>query len=101
MSCPNATISPLQDRINAAISDGDNKLAIRLLEADRSLIHACDHEGATPLHIAAQEANEEMVAWLLNGRAKVDKRDIYDRTLSTGRRWPPITETTAPSCSRR
>jgi hypothetical protein len=32
MSCPNATISPVQDQINHAISKGDNAEAIRLLE---------------------------------------------------------------------
>jgi ankyrin repeat protein len=80
MSCPNATISPLQDQINAAISSEDNELAIRLLQADGSLIQACDREGATPLHIAAQETNEQMVVWLLQKRANVRKRDIHDRT---------------------
>jgi ankyrin repeat protein len=80
MSCPNATVSPVQDQINAAISDGDNELAIRLLVEDGSLIQACDREGATPLHVAAQEGNQEMVAWLLERRAKVNKRDIHDRT---------------------
>src|ERR1700689_2040022 len=58
MSCPNATVSPVQDQINAAIREGDNVRAIRLLEADGSLIQACDREGASPLHIAAQEGNE-------------------------------------------
>jgi ankyrin repeat protein len=80
MSCPNATISPVQDQINAAIATADNQLAIDLLEADGSLIQACDREGASPLHIAAQEANEEMVAWLLNRRPDVRKRDIRDLT---------------------
>jgi len=80
MSCPNATISPVQDQINAAICEGDNKQAIRLLEAEGSLIQACDREGATPLHCAAQEGNEEMVAWLLSRRANPRKRDIHDRT---------------------
>jgi ankyrin repeat protein len=80
MSCPNATISPVQDQINAAICEGDSKLAIRLLEADGSLIHACDREGASPLHIAAQEGNQEMVAWLLMRRANPRKQDIHERT---------------------
>ncbi len=80
MSCPNATISPVQDQINTAISQGDNATAIRLLEEDKSLIHACGRDGATPLHIAAEESNEEMVAWLLNRRADVGKRDVHDLT---------------------
>jgi ankyrin repeat protein len=80
MSCPNATISPVQDQINAAICERDNETAIRLLEADGSFIHACDREGATPLHVAAEETNEEMVEWLLHRGANVHKQDIYDRT---------------------
>jgi ankyrin repeat protein len=80
MSCPNATISPVQDRINTAIVERDNELAIRLLEADGSLVQACDREGATPLHFAAREANEEMVAWLLHRRANVRKCDMHGWT---------------------
>ncbi len=80
MSCPNATISPVQDQINAAISEGDNATAMRLLEADGSLIQACDREGGTPLHIAAEETNVEMVAWLLNRRANVRKQDLAGLT---------------------
>lgn len=80
MSCPNATISPAQDQINRAIRKGENAAAIRLLEADGSLIQACDREGATPLHIAAEETNAEMVAWLLERRANVRKQDLRGRT---------------------
>ncbi|MBV8810172.1 MAG: ankyrin repeat domain-containing protein [Acidobacteriaceae bacterium] len=80
MSCPNATVSPVQDQIGAAISRGDDATAIRLLEADRSLIQACDRDGATPLHLAAEEMNEEMVEWLLNRRASVGKQDAHGWT---------------------
>jgi ankyrin repeat protein len=80
MSCPNATISPVQDQINHAISKGDNAEAIRLLEVDGSQIQACDRDGGTPLHVAAQEANEEMVAWLLSRRAKARKQDVNGLT---------------------
>jgi len=80
MSCPNATISPVQERIGAAIREGDTAQAIRLIEADSSLIRACDREGATPLHLAAQEGNAELAAWLLRRRADVRRRDIGDRT---------------------
>lgn len=80
MSCPNATISPVQDQINHAISMGDNAEAIRLLQADGSLIQACDRDGGTPLHVAAQEANEEMVTWLLSRRAKARKQDLNGLT---------------------
>jgi ankyrin repeat protein len=80
MSCPNATISPVQDQINHAISKGDNDEAIRLLEGDGSLIQACDRDGGTPLHVAAQEANEEVLAWLLSRRAKARKQDANGLT---------------------
>ena len=76
MSCPNATVSPIQDQINTAILQRDNETATRLLKANGSFIHACDRNGATPLHIAAEAANEEMVAWLLGRRANVRKQDV-------------------------
>jgi len=76
MSCPNATVSPVQDRISAAISHGDTTTAIELLNADRSLIQACDRDGASPLHIGAEETNSELVEWLLERRANVHKQDM-------------------------
>jgi ankyrin repeat protein len=76
MSCPNARITPVQEQINTAISQHDNATAIKLLKADGSLIQACDRSGATPLHIAAQEANQEMLGWLLARRANVRKQDM-------------------------
>jgi ankyrin repeat protein len=80
MSCPNSTVSPVQDQINAAIRDRDNATAMRLLEGDVSLIHACDRDGGTPLHVAAQAANRECVSWLLARRASVRKRDARGLT---------------------
>jgi ankyrin repeat protein len=80
MSCPNATVSPVQEQIGAAIVQGDSATAMRLLEADLSLIQACDRDGATPLHIAAEEMNAELVAWLLKRRANVRKQDVHGFT---------------------
>lgn len=102
LSCPNATISPLQDQISAAIAQGDDETAMRLLESDRSLMHACDRNGATPLHIAAEETNAELVSWLLERGANVRKQDLNGLTpldraaLAAGprnqstQRFPPI-----------
>jgi ankyrin repeat protein len=80
MSCPNTTISPLQDQISAAISQGDTATAMRLLEAEPSLVQTCDRNGATPLHIAAQGADAELVAWLLEMRSNVRKKDVNGLT---------------------
>ncbi len=80
LSCPNATVSPAQDQIHLAILNGDNAEAIRLLEADESLIRACDPHGGTPLHAAAEAANEEVLAWLLSRRANVRKLDARGLT---------------------
>jgi ankyrin repeat protein len=65
MSCPNVAVSPAQELINEAIRNGDNDAAIARLTADPSLVHACDRNGGTPLHVAAQVDSEPMVAWLL------------------------------------
>lgn len=80
MSCPNATVSPVQDEISTAILQGDAATATRLLEEDRSLIQACDRNGATPLHIAAQVADVDLVKWLLERRANVRKQDMWENT---------------------
>ena len=79
-SCPNATISPVQDQIAAAIHSGDAAGAIRLLDRDKSLIQACDLHGATPLHVAAQVWNRELIEWLLVRRANVRKEDEFGLT---------------------
>lgn len=75
LSCPNATVSPVQDQINAAIRKGDNPEAIRLLETDASLVRACDRDGRSPLHIAAEEMNLEMTDWLLSHGGNPRKQD--------------------------
>jgi ankyrin repeat protein len=75
MSCPNATVSPVQDKISAAISHGDDATAMKLLQADRTLIQACDRDGLTPLHVAARASSVALVEWLLSKRASVRKKD--------------------------
>jgi ankyrin repeat protein len=80
MSCLNATVSPVQDQISAAIAQGDDAAAMQLLDQDRSLIHACDRDGMTPLHVAARRSRVELVAWLLERRANVHKKDPRELT---------------------
>jgi len=75
MSCPNATVSPIQDQISSAISRGDDVTAMHMLEDDRTLIQACDRDGASPLHLAARASRVELVAWLMERRANVHKKD--------------------------
>ena len=92
MSCPNAAVSPLQEQINQAIGAGEHAAAIALLEADESLIRACDRNGGTPLHAAAQAGSEQMVAWLLGKHADPRKQDIegltpIDRAALAAFRW--------------
>lgn len=77
---PNATISPLQEQVNAAIAQGDDEAAKRLLDSDPSLIHACDRKGATPLHAAAGEANVKLISWLLDRGADARKQDLSGLT---------------------
>ncbi|MEA2262533.1 MAG: hypothetical protein QOJ51_5358 [Acidobacteriaceae bacterium] len=80
MSCLNATVSPVQDQISAAIAQGDDAAAMQLLDQDRTLIHACDRDGMTPLHVAARRCRIELVAWLLERRANVHKKDPHELT---------------------
>jgi ankyrin repeat protein len=80
LSCPNSSVSPVQEQIDAAIARGDRASAMRLLQEDGSLIQACDRGGGTPLHTAAEVGDEEMVAWLLERRANVRKEDMQGFT---------------------
>ena len=80
LSCPNATVSPVQDQINEAIESGDDEAAMQLLATDLTLVQACDGQGATPLHVASREDNLSMAEWLLARRAKVNKRDVRNRS---------------------
>jgi ankyrin repeat protein len=76
LSCPNASVSPVQERINAHIREGQTEIAMGLLELDLSLIHACDRNGGTPLHAAARAESEQMTAWLLARHADPRKPDF-------------------------
>ena len=75
-SCPNTAVSPVQDQINQAIRAGDDEGAIALLAADPGLVRACDRNGATPLHAAAQSGNDYMAAWLLARDADPNHSDL-------------------------
>ena len=80
LSCPNSAVSPTQDRISAAIAHGDSAAARTLLEAEPSLLHACDRRGGTPLHAAAEEHDTDLVAWLLRRGASPRKKDAAGLT---------------------
>ncbi len=80
MSCPNATVSPVQDQIGEFIARGEGAAARALMQADPSLIQACDRDGASPLHLAAQRADLDLVCWLLERRANVRKKDVAGLT---------------------
>ncbi|MDX6459896.1 MAG: hypothetical protein QOE55_3593 [Acidobacteriaceae bacterium] len=87
MSCLNATVSPVQDQISAAIAQGDDAAAMQLLDQDRTLIHACDHDGMTPLHVAARRCRIELVAWLLRGGRTCTRKTRTSSRRSTRLHW--------------
>lgn len=80
LSCPNVTLSPVQEDIVAAIRAGNSTAAIALLEAHPDLARACDREGRTPLHIACGEGAIEVIDWLLARGANPRKEDLQGRT---------------------
>ncbi len=73
-------VTSAPDEVCEAIARGDEGLAIAMLDADPSLINACDRDAWTPLHMAAGELNERMVAWLLERGADVTRRGKDDLT---------------------
>ena len=48
--------------------------ALEMLKADPSLVHTASPNGGTPLHAAARELHERIVAWLLDHGADPNKR---------------------------
>ena len=95
-SCPNVAVSPVQEQINDAIRNGDPESAIEMLTADPALVRACDRNGGTPLHVAAQVGDEELVAWLLARGADPHHPDLagltpLDRaTLAAPEHFPAV-----------
>ena len=76
LSCDNATVTPEQDQISAAIARGDDEAtAQRLSKPILSQIQACDRNGRTPLHLAAQASDNTLVDWLLARKANPRKLD--------------------------
>jgi ankyrin repeat protein len=80
LSCPNVTLSPVQDDIAEKIRAGDHAAALGLLEAHPDLARACDREGRTPLHIACEEAALPVIDWLLAHGASPRKEDLRGHT---------------------
>ncbi|MEM6313948.1 MAG: ankyrin repeat domain-containing protein [Planctomycetota bacterium] len=80
LSCPNVTISPAQLELAGLIRSGRDDEALALLDADPTLAKQCDLDGATPLHIACEVANEAVVEGLLRHRADPNKPDAAGHT---------------------
>ncbi len=75
MSCPNATVSPVQNELSAAIASADDAKVTGLLARDPTLVKACDSDGAAPLHVAASALQPAIVAILLGRQASVIRHD--------------------------
>ncbi len=73
-SAPGATVNSATTDIHRSMVAGQGDHVRRLLNADPTLIGACDNHGVTPLHLAAWKHDAEMVDWLLQRGAAVDAR---------------------------
>jgi len=76
----NTVAAPAPDKLFDATSRGDNATAIAMLEAEPAAIHSCNRDGWTPLHMAAESLNEQLVEWLLQHGADVNRRGPGGRT---------------------
>ena len=75
-----SAVTPVQDDLSEAISEGENDQAIAILESEPSLVHASDRDGWTPLHVASAVRSPELVAWLLQHGAAANRAGRGDRT---------------------
>lgn len=80
LSCPNVTVSPEQERLAAAIRSGRNDEVFDMLDRSPELIKQCDRDGGTPLHVAAEVANEAVVDRLCALRVDARKLDAQGHT---------------------
>jgi ankyrin repeat protein len=77
-----ANAAPAPEALFWAIASGDAEQAIAMMEADPALIRSCTPDGWGPLHAAAQQLNERIVAWLLDHGA--------DAKLEAKNGWTPL-----------
>lgn len=66
--------------LHAVAKHGRAAMARKLVKLGAPVEAACDNDGFTPLMVAAQEANEEVVVALLELGARSDARDHHGRT---------------------
>ena len=59
------TPAPAADELGALIDEGSDAEVLAMLEGDPALAGARNRNGCMPLHLAAAEANETLIAWLL------------------------------------
>ena len=59
------TPAPAGDELAALIDGGSDAEVLAMLEGDPALAGARNRNGCMPLHLAAAEANETLIAWLL------------------------------------
>ena len=85
MSCPNATVSPVQEQIVAAIMRGDDATAMRLLEEDRSLIQACDRRAQRRCTLPRKRQTQRWWPGCWSRRANARKQDLNGIRRSTAR----------------
>ncbi|MEX2299542.1 MAG: ankyrin repeat domain-containing protein, partial [Bryobacterales bacterium] len=68
------------DELLRAIASGEHEQAIAMLRTDPALIHSENAEGWTPLHVAANRLNQQVVEWLLDHGANAAARGPNDLT---------------------
>ncbi|MGC4050192.1 MAG: ankyrin repeat domain-containing protein [Paludibaculum sp.] len=80
LSSPEAAVTSRQDELSDAIAEGDDTLALTLLQANPALVGASDRNGWMPLHVACAVRNPTLVEWLLRNGALPNQPGPEDRT---------------------
>lgn len=68
--------------LHIACSKNNPRVAVvwRLIEGDRQVVCAPDNQGMTPLHVAIQSSNSNVVRTLIENGARVDAVDNFNNT---------------------
>lgn len=80
LRCPNLSVTDEIRSFGAAVAEGEEAVAMKMLSDNPSLVGACDDEGNTGLHLSALHGRYRIVSALIALGASLEKENTSGRT---------------------